>query len=71
MKICFVTPEFVTEAKNFDGGLSNYLYRVSLGLLELGHHPVVMVASDTTEVFTHRGIEVHRVQCCVCLPARM
>lgn len=62
MKICFITPEFVTETKNFDGGLSNYLYRVSLGLLELGHQPVVMVASETSEAFTHRGIEVHRVQ---------
>jgi glycosyltransferase involved in cell wall biosynthesis len=61
MKICFVTPEFVTEVKNFDGGLSNYLYRVSLGLLELGHQPVVVVASDVTEVIIYREIEVHRV----------
>ena len=61
MKICFVTPEFVTESKDFDGGLSNYLHRVSLGLLELGHQPVVLVTSDTTEVFSHCGIEVHRV----------
>jgi len=61
MKICFITPEFVTEAKNFDGGLSNYLYRISLGLLELGHQPVVIVASETTEVIIHRGIEVHRI----------
>ena len=62
MKICFVTPEFVTEEKNFDGGLSNYLYRVSLGLLELGHKPIVIVASETTEILFRQGVEVHRVQ---------
>lgn len=61
MRIAFVTPEYVTEP-NFSGGLANYLHRVSLALLQLGHEPVVVVRSDRDESFVHRGIEVHRVR---------
>lgn len=60
MRIAFVTPEFVTE-NDFDGGLANYLYRVSLALLQQGHTPIIVVASVKNEVFIYNGIEVHRV----------
>jgi glycosyltransferase involved in cell wall biosynthesis len=60
MRIVFVTPEFVTES-NFDGGLANYLYRVSLSLIKFGHEPVIVVTSNRNEVINHHGIEVHRV----------
>jgi len=62
MTICFVTPEFITEKKNFDGGLSNYLFRVALSLQHMGHTAIIVVASDVTEVFFYEKIEVHRVK---------
>jgi glycosyltransferase involved in cell wall biosynthesis len=60
MRIAFVTPEYVTES-NFDGGLANYLYRVSLSLIKLGHSPIIVVASDKNETLLHNGIEINRV----------
>ena len=60
MRIAFVTSEFVTEA-NFDGGLSNYLGRVSRALLAEGHEVVVIVRSDRDEQIDFHGVEVHRV----------
>jgi len=63
MKIAFVTPEFVTEPTSYDGGLSNYLLRVSLALQKLGHTPIIIVENkEVTQVFHYRGIEVHRVK---------
>lgn len=62
MRIAFVTPEFVTES-DFDGGLANYLYRVSLSLIQLGHDPIVIVASGKEETIYLNGIEVNRVKC--------
>lgn len=59
MRIAFLTPEYVTES-NYDGGLANYLHRVCLSLVKLGHCPVVIVTSDKNEAFVHHGIEVHR-----------
>lgn len=60
MRIAFITPEYVTEA-NFDGGLANYLRRVSTALKDFGHEPVVFVAADRDEQFDHEGIMVVRV----------
>ena len=60
MKIALVTTEYVTDA-NWDGGLSNYVHRVSLSLAQLGHQPVVFVLSTKNEKFSHEGIEIHRV----------
>lgn len=62
MKIAFVTPEFITEPATFDGGLANYLYRISLALVKLNHTPHVFVGSDRDEVFDKEGIIVHRVK---------
>lgn len=61
MRIAFVTPEFVTEPETFDGGLANYILRVSLSLKKLGHEPVVFVAAKKDETLLHDGVEVHRV----------
>lgn len=61
LRIALVTSEYVTEP-NFDGGLSNYVHRVALSLVELGHQPIVVVASDSDDIFIHKGIEVHRVK---------
>lgn len=62
MRVAFATGEFVTEEGSFDGGLANYLHRVSLSLAGLGHEPVVVVSSDRDETFVENGIEVHRVR---------
>ena len=61
MRIAFLTPEYVTEG-NFHGGLANYLSRIASILRDLGHQPIVIVASDCDEVVTDCGIEVVRVQ---------
>jgi glycosyltransferase involved in cell wall biosynthesis len=61
MRIAYLTPEFVTEAK-FDGGLGNYLNRVTGALAEYGHEPEVFVLSDRDESFDLDGVRVHRVR---------
>jgi glycogen synthase len=60
MKLAFLTPEFVTEPK-FDGGLANYLNRVTGALRDLGHAPEIFVLSDRDETIDHNGVTVHRV----------
>jgi glycosyltransferase involved in cell wall biosynthesis len=62
MRIAFATGEFVTEEGSYDGGLANYLHRVTLSLAALGHEPIVVVSSDRDETFVERGIEIHRVR---------
>ena len=61
MRIAFVTPEFVTE-NHFDGGLANYLNRVSKALAQLGHDVhVVTLSTKNEDEFDHDGVMVHRV----------
>lgn len=59
MKICFVTPEFMTRNKP-STGLPNYLYRVSKALMEKGHTPIIITAGDINENTYYDGIEVIR-----------
>jgi glycosyltransferase involved in cell wall biosynthesis len=61
LRIAFATPEYVTE-NHFDGGLANYLNRVSRTLAHLGHdvHVVTLSLKDETE-FEYEGVMVHRV----------
>src|SRR5688572_17868938 len=61
LRIAFATPEFVTE-RHFDGGIANYLNRVSRMLAEAGHevHVVTLSSEDGAE-FEHGGVMVHRV----------
>ena len=61
MRIAFATPEFVTE-DYFDGGLANYLNRVSKALAQLGHDVhVVTLSTKNEDEFDHEGVMVHRV----------
>lgn len=62
MRVAFVTGEYVTEEGSYDGGLANYIQRVGLSLVALGHEPVVIVSSDRDESFVEKGIQVHRVR---------
>ena len=61
MRIAFLTSEFITEPNSFDGGLSNYIYKVALELIKYGHYPIVIVSSTENNKITYNGIEVHRV----------
>jgi glycosyltransferase involved in cell wall biosynthesis len=61
LRIAFATPEFVTE-DYFDGGLANYLNRVSKALAQLGHDVhVVTLSTKNEDEFDHEGVMVHRV----------
>jgi glycosyltransferase involved in cell wall biosynthesis len=60
MTIAFVTTEYITE-KNFAGGLSNYLYKITQALHEKGFKPVIIVSSNCTEKIVHENIDVYRV----------
>ncbi len=61
MRIAFATPEFVTE-DYFDGGLSNYINRVSKALAQLGHDVhVITLSTKNNDAFDHEGVMVHRV----------
>lgn len=64
LRIAFLTPEYVSEPK-FDGGLANYIYRVSKALREAGHVAEVFVTADRDETIHHEGVAVHR-----CAPSR-
>lgn len=61
LRIAFATPEFVTE-DHFDGGLANYLNRISRSLAGLGHDVhVVTLSTKNEDEFDHDGVTVHRV----------
>jgi glycosyltransferase involved in cell wall biosynthesis len=61
LRIAFTTPEFVTE-HHFDGGLANYINRVSRILAAAGHDVhVITLSSKNEEEFEHDGVMVHRV----------
>ncbi len=62
MRIAFITTEFVSESKNFDGGLANYLFRVSKALKNFGHQPIIFVLADNNEKIIYENIDVFRVQ---------
>ncbi|MGH9906628.1 MAG: glycosyltransferase family 4 protein [Pyrinomonadaceae bacterium] len=61
LRIAFATPEYVTE-NYFDGGLANYINRVSRILADLGHdvHVVTLSLKDEGE-FDDAGVTIHRV----------
>lgn len=61
MRICFITPEYVTE-RVFSGGLANYLSRVTSALAERRHDVHVIVSSSRDESISHCGVSVHRVR---------
>jgi len=61
LRIAFATPEYVTE-NHFDGGLANYINRVSRILADLGHdvHVITLSLKEEAE-FENEGVMVHRV----------
>jgi glycosyltransferase involved in cell wall biosynthesis len=61
LRVAFATPEYVTE-DHFDGGLANYLNRVSRILADLGHdvHVITLSLQDDAE-FEREGVMIHRV----------
>ena len=62
MRIAFITPEFVTEP-SYNGGLANYLDRVSRALSDHGHEIHVFTKSHEYHPgkLDHHGVQVHRV----------
>lgn len=61
LHIAFVTPEFITEKEN-EGGLGNYLHRMSRTLCEMNHHVEMFVTSQhPPETFDFDGVTVHRI----------
>jgi len=61
MRVAIITPEFVT-GERFDGGLANYCYRLGQALIEIGHHPAVIVPGKESIQFQHDGISVIQVK---------
>ena len=62
MRIAFITSEFLSEPNSFDGGLSNYLFKVAFELKRHGHEPIIIVSSFENRHIKHEGISVHRVK---------
>jgi glycosyltransferase involved in cell wall biosynthesis len=61
MRIGFLTPEFVTE-RYFSGGLANYIYRISLALVSMGHEiHVITLSEEPPAEFEHQGIYISRI----------
>jgi glycosyltransferase involved in cell wall biosynthesis len=61
MNIAFLTTEYITESE-FDGGLANYLYRVTQTLISRGHHVEIFTLSDIDNKIYHQGVIVHQVR---------
>tara|TARA_B100000963_G_C22580605_1_gene650658 strand:+ start:130 stop:1329 length:1200 start_codon:yes stop_codon:yes gene_type:complete len=62
MRIVFLTSEFVSEPNSFDGGLSNYLFKIAFELKKNGHEPIIIVSSFENKYLKYEGISVHRVK---------
>lgn len=61
MNILFVTPSFPDRGKPATG-FHNYLYRVSLALIQLGHKPFILTAGKRNGKRIEQGIEIRTVQ---------
>lgn len=62
LRIAFATPKYITEER-FDGGLAQYIHRVSRALAALGHDVHVITASKVDDaIIEHDGVTVHRVR---------
>lgn len=60
MNVLFVTPEYPRNGQPTTG-FPNYLYRVSLSLLRLGHKPVILSAGNRDSHRVEDGIEIWTV----------
>lgn len=60
MNILFVANEYPKRGKPTTG-FPNYLYRVSLALIELGHQPMILAAGNADTHRTDQGIKIKTV----------
>ena len=58
MHIAFVTPELLKDGKLYPGGLSTYIFTVSLGLMEKGHRVTVFLSGEKDRDLDFHGISV-------------
>ena len=60
MRIFFVTTEYIDcdSLKVIDGGLANYLYRITRVLAQMGHDVNVLVRSTVDKKINFNGINV-------------
>ncbi len=61
LNILFITPEY-PKRKQPTTGFPNYLYRVSLSLIQLGHKPIILSAGDCDGHRVEEGIEIWTVR---------
>jgi len=61
LNIAFITPEYLTE-QSFDGGLANYLFKISDILSKKGHRIFIIVSSYEDKHFQCEGVDVVRVK---------
>lgn len=61
MNVLFVTPGF-SERRQPTTGFPNYLYRVSLSLIRLGHKPFILTAGNKNAHQIERGIDIRTIQ---------
>ena len=61
MNILFVATDYPKRGEPTTG-FPNYLYRVSLALIELGHRPMILTAGNTDSQRTERGIKIQTVK---------
>ena len=61
MRIFFVTCEYIDSKtqKVIDGGLANYLHKITHILKDLGHDVSVVVTSNENKKIIHDGINIH------------
>lgn len=60
MNILFVSTDYPKRGQPTTG-FPNYLYRVSLSLMQLGHHPIILVSGDRDSHRVDHGIEIRTV----------
>ena len=60
MNILFVSTDYPRRGQPTTG-FPNYLYRVSLSLIQLGHKPIILAAGAWDGHRTERGIEIWTV----------
>jgi glycosyltransferase involved in cell wall biosynthesis len=65
MHIGFLTPEYVMS-DSIDGGLANYIRKVSLALVQRGHHVSVLVFSTNNTLWQDQKIVIHEIKSINC-----
>lgn len=61
MNILFVSTDYPRRGQPTTG-FPNYLYRVSLALIQLGHKPIILAAGEWNDYRVEQGIEIWTVE---------